>query len=256
MNDEQSAFVVLYAIYLLIAIATNHTFLAYPLRLLTTFVHEFSHAVSCWMTGGYVHEIEVYDNGAGITRYRGGCRCLISSAGFLGEAIWGMFFVVLSGGRKTATFAACVLITCLLTSLCYNPNRTMVLLVLFYSISLFTVIWIEWYVYTPLIHYVILFFGVFMSFIAVEDIFGHTVVQARPGSDAYALYEDYNRCPCCWPRCVGFSWFILAILLQITAFVLTFMLMSEECKDQGWMECIFHTKIDFGDWNFDWDLFH
>jgi len=256
MNEGQSAFVLLYCIYLLVASITSNTCIALPLRLLTTFAHEFSHAASCWLTGGSVHQIEVYSNAGGVTRYRGGCRCLISSAGFLGEALWGMFFVVMSGGRKTATAAAVVLISCLLVSLCYSPNKTMVILVFFYSISTFAVIWIEWYVYTPLIHYIILYFGVFMSFIAVTDIWEHTVVRASPGSDAYALHQEYDGCPCCLPRCIGFTWLICALLLQVSAFILDYMLLSEECEEQGWLECIFDTKVDFSDWRWDGDWFN
>lgn len=200
-----------------------------------------------------MRQIEVFSDAAGVTRYRGGCRCLISSAGYLGEATWGMFFVVMSGGRKTATTAAAVLILSLLVALCYSPNRTMVILAIIYSVTTFGFIWIEWYYYTPLIQYVILFFGVFMSFIAIVDIFGHTVVKARPGSDAYALYEEYGSC--CLPRCVGLVWFVSAIILQVGAFALDFMLLSEECENKGWFECIFHTRVDFRDWRWDWSLF-
>lgn len=255
MNEEQSAFVLLYFVYLAFAIITFKTCIARPLRLLTTFAHEFSHAASCWLTGGSVHQIEVYSNAGGVTRYRGGCRCIISSAGFLGESLWGMFFVVMSGGRKTATAAAVVLVLCLLVSLCYSPNKTMIILVIFYSLATSTVIMIEWYLYTPLIHYVMLYFGVFMSFISVTDIWEHTVVRASPDSDAYALYEDYNGCPCCFPRCVGFTWLISALLFQASAFILDYMLLSEECEDKGWFECIFDTRVDFHDWQWDGDLF-
>jgi hypothetical protein len=253
MNKAQSAFFFLYFVYLFISFIIYGTSIALPLRLLTTFVHEFSHAGVCWLTGGSVHQIEVYSNAAGVTRFRGGCRCLISSAGYLGEAIWGMFFVIMSGGRKTSTAAASVLIFCLLTTLCYSPNRTMVVIALFYSITTSAFLWIEWYIYSPLIQYVILFYGVFMSFIAIVDIFGHTVAKSSPGSDAYSLYEEYGGC--CFPRCVGFTWFICALLLQISAFILDYMLLSTECENKGWFECLFATKIEFHDWRWDWSLF-
>lgn len=253
MNDAQSAFVMLYFIYLFVSYITYGTCIAIPLRLLTTFVHEFSHAAVCWLTGGSVHQIEVYSDAAGVTRYRGGCRCLISSAGYIGEATWGMFFVVMSGGRRTATAAAGILIFCLLTALCYSPNKTMIILAVFYSVTTFVFIWIEWYIYSPLIQFVILFFGVFMSLIAIVDIFLHTVAKSRPGSDAYALYEEYGAC--CLPRCVGFLWFISAILLQISAFALDYMLLSNECENKGWFECVFNTRVDFRDWSWDWGLF-
>jgi hypothetical protein len=251
MNDEQYAFVFLYAIYTALAFFTQGTILEKPIRLLTTFVHEFSHALACMLTGGQVAQIEVYDNAGGVTRFRGGCRCIISSAGYLGEAFWGFIFVILSGGRRTATFAGGGLILALLITLCYAPNRTMVIIAVFYSIFTFVCIFIEWYVFTPLLHFVILYFGVYFSFIAVNDIYDHQVARAPPGSDAYALYEDsFRRCCCCYPRCIGLQWLIFAILLQITGFVLGYMLLSEECENGGWFECIFHTKVDFfDDWN-------
>ncbi len=249
MNDAQAAFVLLYGIYMTLAYLTQGSPLAKPIRLLTTFVHEFSHALACMMTGGSVRQIEVYSNAGGVTRYQGGCRCIIASAGYLGEAIWGFIFVVMSGGRKTATVAAGGLILALLISLCYAPNKTMVWIAVLYSIFTFGCIFIEWFVFTPILNYVVLYFGVFFSYIAVSDIFDHTVVGSRPGSDAYALYEESMRC--CLPRCVGFQWFIVAVLLQIGGFVLGYMLLSAECEGGGWIECIFHTKVDFGDWNFD-----
>jgi Peptidase M50B-like len=33
-----------------------------PMRLLAVFLHEFSHAFLCWITGGKVEAIEVNDN--------------------------------------------------------------------------------------------------------------------------------------------------------------------------------------------------
>ena len=104
-NEPQHAFLFLYIVYFVLVLVTWGSVMVYPLRLLATFVHEMSHAMACWLTGGEVHAIEVYENEGGVTKYAGGCRCIIAPAGYLGEAFWGMIFVVLSGGRKTATFA-------------------------------------------------------------------------------------------------------------------------------------------------------
>ena len=93
-------------------------------RLLTTFLHELSHAIACWLTCGSVRAIKVYDNEGGVTSYVGGCRILIIPAGYVGAAIWGCVFVSFSGGRKTSTGAAGVLIGVLLYALCFAPNKT------------------------------------------------------------------------------------------------------------------------------------
>ena len=86
------------------------------------------------------------ENEGGVTSYVGGCRLLIIPAGYVGAAIWGSIFVMFSGGRKTATGAAGVLIGMLLTSLCYAPNRTMVCLNLGYAILTSLFVYLEWWV--------------------------------------------------------------------------------------------------------------
>lgn len=252
-NDPQKAFIGLYLGYIAIVFVTWQSTLVKPLRLLATFVHEFSHALVCWLTCGDVHGIEVYNNAGGVTKYRGGCRCLIAPAGYLGEAFWGMVFVVMSGGRKTATFAASGLVAALLVSLCYSPNRTMVFLNLFYAVVTLAFIMVEWYIFTPILHFVTLLYGVFLSTYAVADIFNHLVVRSQPGSDAYAMYEESVHC--CQPRCIGVTWMILAIVMQFFGIWLALILMSNECEDGGWFECLFDNKLDldFPDWKMDGD---
>jgi hypothetical protein len=196
-----------------------------------------------------VREIEVFSNAGGVTRYVGGWRCIIASAGYLGEAFWGMVAVILSGGRRTATVAAGGLILSLAVSLCYKPNRTLVYLNVFYITLLSVFIFLEWYVFTPLLTYVILYFGVFFGFIAITDIADHQVARARVGSDAYHLYEESGRC--CPPRCIGFWWLLNAIAMQAVGALIAIMQLSEHCKDDAWMECIFDKNFEFFD--IDWD---
>ena len=220
------------------------------MRLLATSIHELSHALACWMTGGQVHKLEVYENEGGVTHYSGGWRCFVASAGYLGEAAWGMVFVVLSGGRKTSTAAAIALVTILLIGLCYSPNRTMIILNSTYAILLLGVVAVEWFWFTPILQYVILLFGVFLGVFAISDIFNHLILRSQQGSDSYTLYEESGRC--CPPRCVGLWWLFLAIVIKLTGLYLALILMSNECEDKGWFECIFHSRLDLQFQQFDW----
>ena len=69
------AFLGLYVVYLAAAFVLHESIIVKPMRLLATFVHEMSHAMATWCTGGEVSAIQVYQNEGGVTRYRGGCRC-------------------------------------------------------------------------------------------------------------------------------------------------------------------------------------
>lgn len=253
MNEEQIAFLSLYLVYFALSVILVDSVLVKPIRLLTTFVHEFSHALACWMTGGSVRGIEVHSNAGGVTKYVGGCRCIIASAGYLGEAFWGMMFVILSGGRLTSTVAASGLVVALLISLCYAPNRTMVYLNLCYAVLLLGFIYAEWFIFTPLLNYIVLFYGVFWGFFAIADIHSHTVLRSMERSDAYTLYEESGRC--CLPRCIGTWWLFIAISLQILGLWIALILLSDECDHTGWIECVFHTNVDDlkFDWNWDWN---
>jgi len=277
-NEPQQGFLYLYCIYWVCCLLVGDTPIAKPMRLLATAIHEISHALACWITGGQVLKLEVYDNTGGVTHYAGGCRCLIAPAGYLGEAVWAFLFVVMSGGRRTATFAAVALIVSLLGSLCYKPNRVLVMLTVAYVVITLAVLGIDWWLYNnwnsegggggndnddsqspPVLTYLILLFGVFIATYACSDICSHLILNSRQGSDSYTAYEETGRCVP--PRCIGVCWLLLALTLQFAGVWFALILMSDECRDQGWFECVFHSKFEmeqfkFDDWwpfDGDWD---
>jgi hypothetical protein len=116
-DAEESIFLVLYGVYAVVVLLFSKSVLFKPMKLLSVFVHEMGHAIACWVTGGSVKKIEVYNNEGGVTGYTGGCRFLIIPAGYVGGAFWGGAFVALSGNRVGATIAACFVTATLLLSL-------------------------------------------------------------------------------------------------------------------------------------------
>lgn len=241
-NDVQQSFLYLYVIYLVIVLVISDTLVAKPGRLLATAIHEMSHALACWLTGGQVLKLEVYENEGGVTKYRGGWRCLIAPAGYLGEAFWGMMACIASGGRRTATAAAITLMVALLATLCYSPNRVLIILCIFYEILAAVLIYIEWKVYNPVLPYVTLFVGVFLGVCACQDITRHLILRSHPGSDAYSLYEESGRC--CPPRCIGCWWLFWAIVMQLAGIWIALILSSDECRDQGFWQCMIRSRLD------------
>ncbi|KAL7511825.1 hypothetical protein ACHAXN_008755 [Cyclotella atomus] len=248
MNEAQIAFLVLYAAYIVIIFIFHNTIVCYPFRLLTTFLHELSHAIACWITCGDVHKIRVFDNEGGVTQYVGGCRLLVIPAGYVGSAMWGSLFVMLSGGRKTATGVAGTLVGMLLWSLCYSPNKTMVYLNLFYAIFTSVFIYLEWWVFSPILNYVVLFYGVFVGIHAIFDTYQDTLRRTVLHSDAYACYEQ--KCNCCLPKCIGMQWAIINIVLQLFGVWVALVQMTDECNNKDWMECLSGDLA----WDSPWDM--
>eukprot|EP00797_Seminavis_robusta_P017777 Sro265_g102870.2 (253) ;mRNA; r:59370-60128 len=233
---------------------TWKTLIAKPMRLMSTFLHEMSHACACWFTGGDVYNIEVYDNEGGVTRYAGGCRSLIIPAGYCGVSVWSMIFVILSGGRRTATVAASVLTGALLLALCYSPNKTLVYISLAYALINCICIYIEWWVYTPLLQFLILFYGVCVGIFAIADISDDTIFRTIEHSDAYACYKEVW--PCCLPKCIGIQWAIFAICCQLLGIWIALAEMSDECQDSTWWGCLADGDgVDWGDHEWDFEGF-
>lgn len=68
----------------------------YPFQLFGTFVHELSHGLVATLTGGSFQRFAVNPDLSGTAWSAGGARWLISSAGYVGSAVFGGLLVVLS----------------------------------------------------------------------------------------------------------------------------------------------------------------
>lgn len=113
-------------------------------------------------------------NEGGVTKYTGGCRCLIIPAGYLGGALFGGLLVACSGNRIASTAVAGYFVAMMLISLCFAENATMVIVTLVFILITSGFIFLEWFVFTPLLPFVTLYYGVFIGSFSVYDIYGKT----------------------------------------------------------------------------------
>lgn len=67
-----------------------------PLRILTVFLHELSHALAAIVTGGKVLSLSISPNEGGLVTTRGGSPFWITSAGYLGSLLIGALLFVLA----------------------------------------------------------------------------------------------------------------------------------------------------------------
>jgi len=208
-GDEEILFISLMCGYLLANFFLWNSLLLKPMKLIAVFVHEMSHATACWITGGKVNAIEVYENEGGVTKYQGGNRCIIIIAGYFGGAFWGMAFVMLSGGRTTSLISACVFIFMLMVSLFFAPNRTMVLLSVGFCVLTAGFILMDRFLFHPLLQYLTLFYGVFIGSFSVYDVYDDLFTRTEEGSDAHACHQ---LIPCCLPRLFAFVALVTQVL--------------------------------------------
>ncbi len=72
------------------------SFALYPLRLFVTFIHEGSHALTAFLTGGAASRIVVQPDASGYTLTQGGWGIPIVMAGYLGAAAYGAGILTLA----------------------------------------------------------------------------------------------------------------------------------------------------------------
>ena len=80
-----------------------------PLKILIVFLHELSHAIAAWLTGGSVEQISLSSDQGGFAITRGGSRFAILSAGYLGSLLLGAALLLLAL-RSTADRAVTALL--------------------------------------------------------------------------------------------------------------------------------------------------
>lgn len=74
------------------------TALVYPLKIFVVLLHEVSHAIAVFVTGGTVDSITLDPRQGGATYFSGGSAFLALSAGYLGSLLWGG--LLFSAGRS------------------------------------------------------------------------------------------------------------------------------------------------------------
>ena len=213
-ETDEILFVVCYAVFAAVALLLGRTVLFKPVRLMTTFFHEFGHATMCWVTGGSVKKIEVYNNEGGVTAYTGGCRILVIPAGYIGAAVVGASFVALSGNAIGATIVCSGMTAALLMTLCFNPNGVMIVMSLVFSAVNVAVLLLHYLALDgdhPVVNFVALFYGVFIGWFAVRDIYDDLITRTAEGSDAVACSQVI---PCCFPKCVGVQFWLVSFCFQ------------------------------------------
>eukprot|EP01071_Lankesteria_metandrocarpae_P000252 Lankesteria_metandrocarpae@DN10392_c0_g1_i1.p1 len=117
VNDAESGGLIAIAVTAVVMAFFWRSVLFAPLKLVAVFLHEFSHALATWLTGGRVSGIEIDENFGGVCYSVGGIRAVILSAGYIGSCMWGCSFVLMCAHPTTTRIAATeFIIACVATA--------------------------------------------------------------------------------------------------------------------------------------------
>jgi Peptidase M50B-like len=227
-DTRDIVFLCCYVGYSLFTMFLMESVVVKPMKLIAIFIHEMGHASAAWLTGGTIQKIEVYQNEGGVAHFGGGFRPAVIPAGYVGVSFWGGVFVALSGSRIGATIAASLFMFSLLVCLKFSPNTLLIWLCVGFILITLTATLIEWLVFNPILEYVTLFFGVFIGWYGIMDIWDDTIARVVDASDAGACHQMWR---CCAPRCVGVQFLLCAILCQIAGLYFAMVSLMKEDQD-------------------------
>ncbi len=100
-GSERLRFVAGFAVYFLALWLLWNTPAVYPLKIFVVLLHEISHGIMAFATGGTIQEIVINADQGGACLCPGGSPFLTLSAGYLGSLLWGALLLALAmrGGR-------------------------------------------------------------------------------------------------------------------------------------------------------------
>ena len=169
------------------------TRLIYPLKIFVVLLHELSHAIAIWATGGVVDRIVLDPRQGGETWGGGGSAFIALSAGYLGSLLWGTALVGAAQWKKARAGALTALVGALVLALTalYVQNRFGIVFGVVFGISLLAAGWHFTEIWNRRL---ILVLGMTSCLYAVLDI--KSDILDRPGapSDA-AMLADLTGIP-------------------------------------------------------------
>jgi len=101
-TKRQAATVAAFAVYFAALWYLWYTPVIYPLKIFVVLLHEASHALALWATGGEVASITLNAMQGGATYGRGGIPLVVLSAGYLGSLGLGALLVMGAQTRKVS----------------------------------------------------------------------------------------------------------------------------------------------------------
>ncbi|HAE37344.1 MAG TPA: hypothetical protein DCG57_01760 [Candidatus Riflebacteria bacterium] len=175
-----------------------------PIKYLTVFFHELSHALAAVLTGGEVVHIEINSNQGGLAVTRGGWRFIVLSAGYLGSLLWGSLILLAAAKtRQDQHITAGLGILLLLVTAIWVRNLEGVIIC---ALTGFGLLGIAAYSTEKVCDQFLKFLGLTSCFYVLFDIKDDLIDRSISVSDAYRISEMLHVPD--W--LVGVVWLVIA----------------------------------------------
>lgn len=179
----------------------------YPFEIITTFLHEISHAFGFLLTGGSVIEMNVHPDSSGSLPGYGGSKFFIFSSGYIGSCLFGAL-IYLSAAKSDwdrwilAFFGVAILG---LTIIFRGNEFALIAGVITAIVSLL----IAKFAPNVFCDYLLRFIGLTSMLFPVYDVYQGVIKNPQLRTDAAMLAESVGGSSVIW----GWLWIIVSILV-------------------------------------------
>lgn len=178
-----------------------------PLKILIVYLHELSHALATFLTGGEVVTLSVSPQQGGLVTSRGGSRFLILTAGYLGSLLIGVGLFIAAVRTKLDQFVLGGLgFAMILVSLLYSNDFFSLAFGIGAGVALLAMAWFLGHGPNDLALRVI---GLASMIYVPYDIFSDSIARSYLRSDARMLAEEFGGTTVLW----GGLWLVISLLV-------------------------------------------
>ena len=177
----------------------------FPLKLLVVFLHEVSHGLTAYLTGGSIDSLSVSSQEGGLAVTRGGNRFLTLSAGYVGSLLIGviLLLIALKTNADRAVMGFIGVATLAITALYIREGFPL-------AFGLGTggvMLAVAYYLNRPVNDLILRVIGLTSMIYVPYDIFSDTLARSHLQSDARMLAEEFGGATVIW----GGLWLLLSM---------------------------------------------
>ena len=204
------------SIILILSFIFWDTYFIYPIKLSVVLMHEVSHAITTFITGGKIISMNIGFDLGGFCQSEGGNAMLIASSGYLGSLVFGLMFFLSPNKIKIGKWVviSVSLIIIIVTAFTCSNIPFVLLTCFFFALMMIA----AFYMGVPILAILIRAFGLISCVYVLLDMKQDLLEKHIAISDVSLLSSQTGI-----PGIVfGMIWLVISIIILIFAFRISF----------------------------------
>jgi hypothetical protein len=192
------------------------TYFVYPIKLFVVMLHELSHAIAAFLTGGKIISMNIGFNLGGKCEAEGGNVFIISAAGYLGSLLFGLVFFISPNNVKHGKWIVISVCSLIIIMSLFTATNGLFILLAFISSGI--MITCAFYSRIPMVAILMRALGLLSCIYVLFDIKEDVLQRTDSVSDASVLANILNVST----YLVGIVWIIVSLMGIIFAIKLSY----------------------------------